>query len=1273
LLTEFAPPSRFRLLRRIGEGGMGIVYEAMDQERGERVALKTIRDANAEALLRLKREFRALQGIHHPNLVTLGELFSEGAACFFTMELIEGTELLPWIRGRASMGAPSGVHPFADTLPAGPRSRSVRPGAATAGATPTDRPPPAAPDESRVRGAFRQLALGLSALHDAGKVHRDVKPSNVRVTAEGRVVLLDFGLVLDGGRGNSFIGLAAGTPAYMAPEQATSTMVGPAADWYSVGVALFECLTGKLPFEGAPLAILMAKQRGEAPRPRSVVPDVPVDLDALCNALLHFSPEARPDGPSVLRKLAVHQAGARASTPTPSATASPPFVGREPELGALQRAFADVRAGATVTVALHGESGVGKSCAVRRFLEEATAHGDDVLVLAGRCYEREAVPYKALDDVVDALARLLARMPNHEAAVLVPTGVASLAQAFPALCRVPEIAQLALVQSALDPHDLRTRAFASLRDLFTRLGDRHPLVIVIDDLHWSDADSLSLLAHLLRGPDAPRLLLVVTSRTGEVVASLPGDVRRVHVERLAQDDARDLATKLLGRNRGDTGSADAIAREAAGHPMFIDFLVRHTALSSADAPRAPRLDDALREHVLRLDEPARRLLEVVCLVGAPLTQDAAAHASGLDASDLGRALAMLRVASLVRTSGPRLSDAVEPFHDRVRESVVARLDPTARHDLHERIAATLEASRDADHEVLAVHWRAAGHPERACEHSIAAAEEAARALAFNRAARLYADALELLPAEDVARRCKLLEARGDALANSGDGVRAADEYERAADGSTGAEALDLRRRVAEQLLRCGVAERGLATLRAVVAAVGMRVPETFLGAVVQLLLYRLVIRLRGLGFEPRDEREIPASELTRIDVCWSASLALSYIDSFRGAVFQSRHLLLALRAGERARVARALGAEAGYSALGGKRSWRRTEHVIARGRDVAESLGTPYARATVLVGTGVAYTLNSRFVKAVEALDAAVALYRDHCPGSAWEATTARFFAFCARAYEGQFRALRGVEAALEDALARGDRYGALMLRIGVLNVGWLVGDDPASARRHIREALDSWPVHSFQLIHIHALMAECRVDLYEGASEAAYARIMAAWRDVERSPIMFAEALRVEAFLMRARCSLGLAEQTTGSRRAALLREMRAALRKIAHFESAWMTKLMFEAGALALEGHDAAACGVLDRVIRDAARFENRSNVPIAQWLLATRTATRGDTAALDASASKLMEEGVACIPRFVRVIVPGFGGWTPAAWSADRPALSAPDPRAAFSSELQARSPS
>src|SRR5262249_35029400 len=178
-------------------------------------------------LMRFKNEFRALSDLHHTNLVSLGELIQDEGLWFFTMELVDGDDFLAHVR-------PHGKH-----------------------------------DESRLRATLGQLADGLGALHRAGKVHRDIKPSNVRVTRDGRVVLLDLGLVTDAaieGGARTSSDQVVGTATYMAPEQAQSKPVTAAADWYAVGVVLYEALTGELPFSGSPLEVLMRKQ-SELPKP----------------------------------------------------------------------------------------------------------------------------------------------------------------------------------------------------------------------------------------------------------------------------------------------------------------------------------------------------------------------------------------------------------------------------------------------------------------------------------------------------------------------------------------------------------------------------------------------------------------------------------------------------------------------------------------------------------------------------------------------------------------------------------------------------------------------------------------------------------------------------------------------------------------------------------------------------------------------------------------------------------------------------------------------
>ena len=167
---------RFVVGNLLGRGGMGVVYEVRDLERGANVALKTLLDTGSEQLLAFKNEFRALQDLTHPNLIRLYELFESDGLWFFTMERIQGTPFTKFVR-------PRGLDPL------------------------------------RLRGSLIQLVRGLLALHGADKVHRDVKPSNTLVEQGGRVVLLDFGLVGDVGSVKEGGLPRAGTAAYMAPRQ----------------------------------------------------------------------------------------------------------------------------------------------------------------------------------------------------------------------------------------------------------------------------------------------------------------------------------------------------------------------------------------------------------------------------------------------------------------------------------------------------------------------------------------------------------------------------------------------------------------------------------------------------------------------------------------------------------------------------------------------------------------------------------------------------------------------------------------------------------------------------------------------------------------------------------------------------------------------------------------------------------------------------------------------------------------------------------------------
>src|SRR5215813_10772174 len=265
----FEGNSRFVINRKLGEGGMGVVYEAHDRDRDIPVALKTLLNLSPNALLLFKQEFRSLAGIAHPNLISLYELFAESEGWFFTMELLKGRNLIETVRSGCSNCEFSGPTRDSSEEAFGTTqySASTLPGFAPAGDSHSlgaamVREPfvrGTAPEAATLRNVLLQVAQGLVAVHGAGKLHRDIKPPNIMVTSESRAVVLDFGLAQE--VGSAGIGRGAGTLAYMSPEQCVNETLTPATDWYALGVTLYESLTGALPFVGQATEMPEAKCR----------------------------------------------------------------------------------------------------------------------------------------------------------------------------------------------------------------------------------------------------------------------------------------------------------------------------------------------------------------------------------------------------------------------------------------------------------------------------------------------------------------------------------------------------------------------------------------------------------------------------------------------------------------------------------------------------------------------------------------------------------------------------------------------------------------------------------------------------------------------------------------------------------------------------------------------------------------------------------------------------------------------------------------------------
>jgi serine/threonine protein kinase/tetratricopeptide (TPR) repeat protein len=1075
-----ALPARFELIQHLGRGGMGSVYEALDRERGTRVALKTLSSFDPGALLYLKNEFRALQDVRHENLVHLLELVEESGRFFVVMELVEGTGFLQHCRPGLEQPAISGMSETREVMRAELRESGARPVAASS---------ESALVEERLRSALGQLTEGLCALHDRGMVHRDIKPQNVLVTGSGRVVLVDFGLAHDVGAQPAQI---SGTRAFMAPEQAAGQALTSAADWFSFGVMLYLALVGKLPFEGTEL---QRKKLAGAPRGLEL-PGSLSELMTLASELLDPDPARRPDGRAVLQRLGL---GSRAH-----AKAAPvSFVGRAAELSQLQTAFERSRRQAVVAL-VRGDSGLGKSALVREWLARSVEAEPELLVLRGRCYERELVPYKAFDGIVDALSRFLAGLSPERALRLLPSDAWILSRVFPVLSSVQALIEPSAI-AAMDPQELRTRAFAALRELFSRLAAETRLVLFIDDLQWADADSYQLLAELLRVPGAPTLCLVATARplqSGhdpiEALMNRLDAVVRVALLPLPEGDARVLARGVLGPEH--VRLADAVVNEAAGHPLFLQSLAEHAKHAGGFQLGAVRLDDAILSRVERVEPGARQLLELISLAGMPLSSNVARHAGQLDQAAFTANLASLRALHLVRTSFAGGREPVEPYHDRIRESLVARLNPAERRQHHEQLARAMQAvgADTIDPRALVHHLEEAGHPQQAAVQAVLGAARAESALAFDQAAELYRVALRL---SDGAERGRLSLKLAEALTNAGRAAEAADAYTQTAEQAEPDQRLDYRRRAADHLLRSGHLEQGMAVLANVLKESGDVLPSQG-RSLLTTLWQRFRLKRRGLAWKQTPTADNEPELLRRIDAYHAVGVSLALIDPARGSAFQARAVALALKAGEPLRLAPTLLMEAGYRAsLGesGLASARQLHHEAER---IGELTGDAYVQLTVRLMRGFIAYHAGEFAHAVQELTEMEHAFR-RMPGRYFEQAFCHCFRLICMRCQGHLGELsRGFSEWVLEAERRGDRFTEASLRFN-LNVVWLARDNPDEALRDLTRVTWIPPHGGYHVQHWYEQQAKNEIDLYTGQYRQGLQRMQREMKALSRSFIL--------------------------------------------------------------------------------------------------------------------------------------------------------------------------
>jgi len=743
--------SEYDIEREIGRGGMGTVYLA-NSPRG-RVALKLIHPhlVDREGFLRrFRREAEIGSRIVHDNVVrVLGaeSLEIDGRSIrFLVMEYVEGRTL-------RLLQEDLGVVP-----------------------------------EALVREIAQQAASGLEAIHAAGIVHRDLKPENLLITDDHRVRIMDLGVarVVAGAETLTREGQFAGTLHYAAPEQFRRGKVGPAADLYSLGLVLYELSTGENPFRGDdPAAVMRAHLEVTPPRASKRRAEISSFFSEVLAALLEKAPGERIGSAAALREvledekrgawwaerqLVVLREGSR--IPRVSVRRETALYGRATELKTLRQIWRQARDGEGNTILVEGEAGVGKTRLVDAFLDGLGDEGAHVLY-------GSYPPSGGLGGLSDALLGHF-DSENLEAAIAPHLAATpSLVPAFAALLR-HQSPPAGAAEITGESHS------AVFGQLMRGLAAERPLLWVVEDLHFADANSRRIVLSLARALEGKRVLLLLTTRPdlpdGELsqLSRLTG-FRRMPLPRLSPREVVRLLRDAFRSEALAEKLGVKIAYKSDGVPFFVFEMIRglkegqfieelpdgsyveSRVIREIEVPSAVR--DLIGVRLADLTVEDRNLLDVAAVVGFEFDPDLVARTLGRP-----RVVVLQALADIERRSGVVLSVGRQCRfdHHQIQEVVYGELSQALREEYHSLVAEAFAEREAADSAgvprenavVLADHYLRGREPEGALPFLEPALDHLRRSLRNDAALKMADRALSIgerlpLPAHKAALRAKL--------------------------------------------------------------------------------------------------------------------------------------------------------------------------------------------------------------------------------------------------------------------------------------------------------------------------------------------------------------------------------------------------------------------------------------------------------------------------------------------------------------------------------------
>jgi predicted ATPase len=753
-----APPvayGRYQVRHTLGAGGFGTVYLGHDTQLDRPVAIKVLRSDASQAQAEGEpspQEARRLAQLRHPGIVSVHDVGVHEGQVYIVSDYLDGPDLGQWLRENR----------------------------------------PAWPEAAQIAAA---VADALAHAHARLIVHRDVKPANILLTADRAPVLVDFGLALgETQAGGAEKGVVAGTPSYMSPEQAAGTAhrIDGRTDIYSLGVVLYEMLTGRLPFRASFRQELFRQVRDDEPQPpRQLVSDIPPELERACLKALAKRQEDRyttaTDFAADLRRILPNQAGAELTGPQPGWPPSPPIspverhtVGREKERAELDRAFVSAAAGQGLFLCVTGEPGIGKTTLVEDFLSELAAAGRPCALARGRCSERLAGT-EAYLPILEALESLLKGV-GGEAAARVMKAIAPnwYAQVVSLDAENSSLTGVPVESKAASQERLKRELGAFLQELSHVL----PLILFLDDLHWADASTVDVLAYLGGRCAGMRTLFVLTYRPADLFLG-KHPFGPVKLDLQARGVCREMALEFLTRKDLDRYltlefPGDGIPEEFAalvhaqteGSPLFMADLLRYLrdrqvltqeqgrwTLGRSVPDLRRDLPESVRGMIQRkidqLGEDDRRLLVAASVQGYEFGSRVVARVIERDTAEvedrldeLDRVHAFVRVVREQELPDRTLTLRCRFVHVLYQNALYASLGPARRASLSAAVAQALLGFCGDGGGVVAAEMglllEAARDFSRATDYFLVAAQNAAHICANHEAVALARRGLDLL-------------------------------------------------------------------------------------------------------------------------------------------------------------------------------------------------------------------------------------------------------------------------------------------------------------------------------------------------------------------------------------------------------------------------------------------------------------------------------------------------------------------------------------------------